>query len=242
MIGRAGDKPTPPINLIGDFGGGGMLLAFGVVCGILEASHSGRGQVIDAAMVDGAALLAAMIHGFRATGFWKERGTNLLDTGAWQYDVYETADGRYISFGSLEPQFLAEMLRLTGLADGVDGGGPVPDSSDRAAWPAMKERMTALVKTRTRAEWCELLEGSDACFAPVLDPAEAADHSHNRHRETFIDVGGVVQPAPAPRFSRTEPRVSRPPSPPGEDTDQALMDWGMSKEEVAGLRQAEAIR
>jgi alpha-methylacyl-CoA racemase len=242
MIGRAGDKPTPPINLIGDFGGGGMLLAFGVVCGILEASRSGKGQVIDAAMVDGAALLAAMMHGFRATGFWKERGTNLLDTGAWQYDVYETADGRYISFGSLEPQFLAEMLRLTGLADAVDGRGPVPDSSDRGAWPAMKERMTALVKTRTRAEWCELLEGSDACFAPVLDPAEAADHSHNRHRETFIDVGGVVQPAPAPRFSRTEPRVSRPPSPPGEDTDQALMDWGMSKEEVAGLRQAEAIR
>ena len=242
MIGRAGEKPTPPINLIGDFGGGGMLLAFGVVCGILEAARSGQGQVIDAAMVDGAALLAAMMYGLRATGFWKERGTNLLDGGAWHYDVYETADGRYISFGSLEPQFLAEMLRITGLADGVDGLGPVPDSGDRSAWPAMKERVAALVKTRTRSEWCELLEGSDACFAPVLDPDEAADHAHNRHRRTFIEVEGVVQPAPAPRFSRTEPEVSRPPSRPGGDTDRALADWGISEDEVAGLRQAEAIR
>jgi alpha-methylacyl-CoA racemase len=242
MIGRAGEKPTPPINLIGDFGGGGMLLAFGVVCGILEAGRSGQGQVIDAAMVDGAALLAAMMHGFRSTGLWKERGTNLLDTGAWQYDVYETADGGYISFGSLEPQFLAEMLRITGLAHGVDGHGPVPDPGDRTAWPAMKERMAELVKTRTRSEWCELLEGSDACFAPVLDPGEAAGHPHNRHRGTFIEVAGVVQPAPAPRFSRTEPEVSRPASRPGYDTDAALADWGISDDEVARLRQAEAIR
>ncbi len=242
MIGRAGEKPTPPINLIGDFGGGGMLLAFGVVCGILEAGRSGLGQVIDAAMVDGAALLAAMMYGLRASGVWRERGTNLLDTGAWQYNVYETADGRYISFGSLEPQFLAEMLRLTGLADGVDGHGPVPDSSDRSAWPTMKERMAALVKTRTRTEWCELLEGSDACFAPVLEPDEAADHAHNRQRRTFIDVEGVVQPAPAPRFSRTEPEVSSPPSRPGGDTDRALVDWGISEENVARLRRAEAIR
>jgi alpha-methylacyl-CoA racemase len=241
MIGRAGEKPTPPINLIGDFGGGGMLLAFGVVCGILEAGRSGRGQVVDAAMVDGAALLATMMYGLRAAGAWKERGTNILDTGAWQYEVYETADGGYISFGSLEPQFLAEMLRLTGLAADIDGEGPVPDASDRAAWPAMKARMAALIKTRSRQEWCELLEGSDACFAPVLGPDEAPEHPHNRHRQTFIEVEGVVQPAPAPRFSRTPPEVAGPPSRPGQATDQALLDWGLTENEVAGLRRDEVI-
>jgi alpha-methylacyl-CoA racemase len=242
MIGRAGEPPVPPLNLVGDFGGGGMLLAYGVVCGLLETSRSGQGQVIDAAMVDGAALLAAMMHGFRASGMWKERGTNLLDTGAWYYEVYETADGGHVSFGSLEPQFFQEMLQRTGLASDVDGQGPVPDPSDRTTWPAMKERMAALIKTRTRAEWCELLEGGDACFAPVLSAEEAPAHPHNRQRATFAEVAGVAQPAPAPRFSRTAPEIAGPPTRPGQHTDEALHEWGFGVDEVAKLRDAGAVR
>jgi alpha-methylacyl-CoA racemase len=235
MIGRAGQPPTPPINLIGDFGGGGMLLAYGVVCALLETSRSGRGQVIDAAMVDGAALLAAMIHGFRSSGTWGERGTNVLDTGAWYYEVYETADSGHVSFGSLEPQFFQEMLRITGLKD-------VPDPHDRASWPAMKERLAAVIKTRTRAEWCELLEGSDACFAPVLSPEEAVGYPHNQLRATFTEVAGVTQPAPAPRFSRTRPEIAGPPSWPGQHTDAALAEWGLAADEIAKLRDAGAVR
>ena len=242
MIGRRGQAPVPPLNLVGDFGGGGMFLAFGVVCGILEASRSGQGQVIDAAMVDGAAVLAAMMHGFISSGIWGERGTNMLDTGAWYYDVYETSDGRYISLGSIEPQFLAEMLRITGLADDVDGKGPLPEQNDRSQWPAMKERLAAVIRTRTRDEWCQLLEGSDACFAPVLGPQEAAAHPHNAERGTFTEVAGVVQPAPAPRFSRTAPEIAGPPARPGQHTDSALAEWGFSDAEIAKLRDAEAIR
>jgi alpha-methylacyl-CoA racemase len=235
MIGRSQDRPVPPLNLIGDFGGGGMLLAFGVVCALLEAARSGQGQVIDAAMVDGAALLAAMVYGFQAAGIWRERGTNLIDTGAWYYEVYETADGGYVSLGSLEPQFFQEMLQRTGLRD-------TPDPDDRPTWPAMKERMAALIKTRTRAEWCELLEGTDACFAPVLSPAEAIEHPHNRHRATFTEVAGVAQPAPAPRFSRTAANVGGPPSWPGQHTEVALHDWGFDDVEIAKLRDAGAVR
>jgi alpha-methylacyl-CoA racemase len=235
MIGRAGQPPTPPINLIGDFGGGGMLLAYGVVCALLETGRSGQGQVIDAAMVDGAALLAAMIHGFRSGGTWGERGTNVLDTGAWYYEVYETADGGHVSFGSLEPQFFQEMLQIIGLSD-------VPDPHDRATWPAMKERMAAVIKTRTRAEWCELLEGSDACFAPVLSPEEAVGYPHNRQRATFTEVAGVTQPAPAPRFSRTTPEIAGPPTWPGQHTEAALADWGFAADEIAKLRDAGAVR
>ena len=242
MIGRAGAPPVPPLNLVGDFGGGGMLLAYGVVCGLLEASRSGQGQVIDAAMVDGAALLAAMMHGFRASGMWGERGTNLLDTGAWYYEVYETADGGHVSFGSLEPQFFQEMLRITGLAEDADGHGAVPDPTDRSTWPDMKERMAALVKTRTRAEWCELLEGTDACFAPVLSAAEAPGHPHNQQRGTFAEVGGVPQPAPAPRFSRTAPEIQGPPTRAGQHTDEALRDWGFGSDDIAKLRHAGAVR
>jgi alpha-methylacyl-CoA racemase len=242
MIGRKGQAPVPPLNLIGDFGGGGMMLAFGVVCGILEAGRSGTGQVIDAAMVDGSALLAGMIYGLRAIGMWGERGTNMLDTGAWYYDVYETADGGYISLGPIEAHFCEELVRRTGLADDVDGKGPLPEQNDRSAWPAMKERLAALVKTRTRAEWCELLEGSDACFAPVLDPDEAAKHPHNVERGTFTDVAGVLQPAPAPRFSRTVPEIAGPPVGPGQNTDEALADWGFTASEIVDLRTADAIR
>ncbi|HET6965723.1 MAG TPA: CaiB/BaiF CoA-transferase family protein, partial [Acidimicrobiales bacterium] len=240
MIGRKGEPPLPPLNLVGDFGGGGMLLAYGVVCALLEASRSGQGQVIDAAMVDGAAVLGAMIHGLRALGVWGERGTNLLDTGAWFYEVYETSDGRYISLGSIEPQFLEEMVRLTGLAD--DGAGELPHQQDRATWPSMKERMAAVIRTRTRDEWCRILEGSDACFAPVLSPEEAAEHPHNAARGTFIRPEGILQPAPAPRFSRTVPELSGPPARPGEHTDATLADWGFPADEVAKLRQAGAIK
>ncbi len=236
MIGRQGQAPVPPLNLVGDFGGGGLLLACGVVCALLEATRSGRGQVIDAAMVDGAALLATMIHGLRGTGLWGERGTNLLDTGAWFYDVYETSDGRYISIGSIEPQFLAEMVRLTGLE------GDLPDQNDQATWPEMKQRLAALIRTRTRDEWVAVLEGSDACFAPVLDPDEAATHPHNVARATFVEEHGIVQPAPAPRFSRTAAGIAGPPARPGQHTDSTLADWGFSAEEVARLKEAGAVR
>jgi alpha-methylacyl-CoA racemase len=236
MIGRAGQPPVPPLTLVGDFGGGGMLLAFGVVSALLEASRSGQGQVIDAAMVDGAALLSAMFHGMRASGGWTdERGANLLDSGAYHYEVYETADGRYISLGPLDARSHDLMVRLMGL-------DPAPDPDDRAGWAATKSRLAALVKTKTRDEWCGLLEGTDACFAPVLEPGEAPDHPHNQARATFVEIDGVVQPAPAPRFSRTVPSAPRPPVRVGQDTDGALVDWGFSVDEVAELRKADAVR
>lgn len=241
LIGRRGEPPVPPINLVADFGGGGMVLALGVVAAILEASRSGRGQVVDAAMVDGAALLATMVWGLAGTGGWGERGTNLLDTGAWFYETYECADGRYVSFGSLEPQFYAQMLRLTGLDGDTDGGGPVPDQYDQSTWPEMKQRMAALVRTKTRAEWCTLLEHTDACFAPVLGLDEAANHAHNRARGTFIEVDGVVQPAPAPRFSHTPTAVPSPPPAPGADTDAVLGGLGFAAGDIAALRATGAV-
>lgn len=235
-FGRAGAPPAPPLNLVGDFGGGGMFLAFGVVCGILEAARSGQGQVIDAAMVDGAAVLMTMIHGLRHLGMWQdERGTNLLDTGAHFYDAYETADGRWVAVGALEPQFYEELKRLTGLED--DG-----DRMDRARWPEYRERLADIFAQKTRDEWAEVLEGTDACFAPVLTMDEAARHPHNATRGTFVEVEGVLQPGPAPRFSRTRPEVQGPPPHPGQHTDDALADWGFTAEEVAKLRDAGAIR
>jgi alpha-methylacyl-CoA racemase len=242
LFGRAGERPVPPVNLIGDFGGGGMLLAFGLVSALFEAVRSGQGQVVDAAMIDGAALLSSMIFGFKAQGTWQERGTNLLDTGAWYYEVYETSDGGHISFGSLEPAFYAEMLRITGLADDIDGRGPLPAQGDRAAWPEMKERMAAIIKTKTRDEWCALGDGTDACFAPVLELDEVASHPHHQHRHTFVEVDGVTQPAPAPRFSRTVATLSGPSTYPGQHTDEALADWGFAADEVAALRAAGAVR
>jgi alpha-methylacyl-CoA racemase len=242
MIGRKGEPPVPPLNLVADFGGGGMLLAFGVVSALLEASRSGRGQVIDAAMVDGAALQAAMVHGLIAAGSWGERGTNLLDTGAWFYETYETADGRFISLGPIDARSCDELVRRIGLADDVDGRGPLPDQDDRTTWPAMKERVAALIRTKTRDEWCAVLEGTDACFAPVLEAGEAPDHPHNRDRGLFVEVGGVVQPAPAPRFSRTPGAISSPPPAPGEHTDDALRSWGFAAAEVDDLRERAVVR
>ena len=231
-IGRAGEKPLPPLNLVGDFGGGGMLLAFGIVSALFERSRSGKGQVVDAAMVDGAALLMTMMHGFRHMGLWKdERGTNLLDTGSHFYDTYETADGRYVSIGSIEPQFYQELLRLTGLE-----GEELPRQMERNAWGPLAERLTEIFKSKTRDEWCEIMEGTDVCFAPVLSMGEAPNHAHNRARQTYVTVEGSVQPAPAPRFSRTPPEVRCGHRRPGQDTLAVLSDHGFSRDEIEALQ------
>jgi alpha-methylacyl-CoA racemase len=236
-IGRRGEAPMPPLNLIGDYGGGGMLLAFGVVCGVVEAQRSGQGQVVDAAMVDGAAVLMTMTHALRAMGVWNdERGTNLLDTGAHFYNVYETADGKYVAIGSIEPQFYAELLRLTGLE-----GEELPWQHDRQEWPALKDRLAAIFKTKTRDEWRDLMEGTNVCFAPVLSIPEAIEHPHNVDRGTFVEVAGIRQPGPAPRFSRTVPEISSPPPHAGQHTDEVLAAAGFDPDRVAKLREAGAI-
>jgi alpha-methylacyl-CoA racemase len=236
-FGRAGGKPTPPINLVGDFGGGGMFMAFGVVCGILEARTSGQGQVIDVAMVDGTAVLMTMMWGLRKIGFWEETlGTNVLDTGAPFYDTYETADGNFVSVGALEPQFYAELLQRLGLAD-----EDLPGQMDRAGWDRLRDRFAAIFKTKTRDEWDALLLGSDACYAPVLTMSEATRDEHIRARGTVVELDGVEQPAPAPRFSRTAPEVQRPAPWPGQHTDEALRDWGLDDGEISKLREAGAV-
>lgn len=236
MIGRSGEGPLPPINLLGDYGGGGMLLVVGIVSALLEAQHSGKGQVVDAAMVDGAALLAARMHGLRGVGQWGDRGTNILDSGAWFYNVYETMDGRYIALGPIEPQFLSEMLSLMELP------GDVPEQLDRSTWPDMKQRVASWIKTKTRDEWCKVFKDSDACFTPVLEPDEAIEHPHNVQRGTFVSRNGVVQPAPAPRFSRTPADIAGPPAAPGDHTDGVLADAGFKAGEIHALRQSGAIR
>jgi alpha-methylacyl-CoA racemase len=234
---RRGERPVPPLNTVGDFGGGGMFLAVGVLAALLEAKSSGKGQVVDAAMVDGAAYLITMFYEWLAGGVWKdEPGTNILDTGAHFYEVYETSDGKYVSIGSIEPQFYAELLRLAGLEK-----ADLPAQSDQNAWPAMKERLGALFRTRTRDEWCRIMEGSDVCFAPVLSLREAPAHPHNVARKTFVEVEGALQPAPAPRFSRTPAAIQRPPAVPGEHTDEVLGEWGFSAAEISRLRAARAI-
>jgi alpha-methylacyl-CoA racemase len=242
LFGRLGEAPVPPVNLIGDFGGGGLVLAFGVVCALLETTRSGVGQVIDAAMIDGAALLAAMLWGFKGVDQWGPHGTNALDTGAWYYEVYETADGEYVTFGSIEPQFRAELEQIIGLRDDVDGAGPVPDVEDPTTWPGMKQRVAALVRTKTQREWCSLLEGTDACFAPVLDLETAPRHPHMAGRGVFVEIDQVVQPAPAPRFGRTPGAVQGPAPRLGEHTDVVLADWGLTPVEIAELRETGAIR
>ncbi len=231
-IGRPGSKPVPPLNLVGDFGGGGMLLAFGMVCGMLEAQRSGKGQVIDAAMVDGAAALMAMFFSMRAGGaFSDKRGTNLLDGGAHFYDTYETSDARHICIGSIEPQFYALLLEKAGLD--LERFKPQMDAQQ---WPALKEELTRVFKTKTQAQWCQIMEGSDVCFAPVLSIFEAPDHPHNRARSSFVTVDGVVQPAPAPRFSRTKPEISHGARLPGEDSGAVLRDCGFSPQEIKSLQ------
>ncbi len=236
-IGRKGERPVPPLNLVGDFGGGGMMLAFGIVCALYEAQKSGKGQVVDAAMIDGSAALMAMMYGFRASGFWTdERGVNMLDGGSHFYDTYETADGKYVSIGSIEPQFYALLLKHTGLDE-----PEYQDQLNPAKWPAFKERLTEIFKEKTRDEWCEIMEGTDVCFAPILSLDEARHHPQNRARNTFIEVEGVPQPAPAPRFSRTSPETPKPPPRIGEDTEEVLADFGFSPDEIESLKGAEVI-
>jgi len=233
-IGRAGQKPTPPLNLVGDFGGGALYLALGIACGLLEAQRSGQGQVVDAAMTDGAASLMTMFFGMRAAGqFTTERGGNILDSGAFFYEVYECADGRHVAVAPIEDKFLAELFRLIDV-DPKD----FPAKLDAAGWKAAKEKLAAVFKTRTQAEWCRLLEGSDACFAPVLSLDEAPAHPHNTARGTFVTIDGITQPAPAPRFSRTP---SATPTPPEAPDAEVLRGWGFGEDEIAALREAAAV-
>ena len=238
-IGPAGGKPVPPLNLVGDYGGGAMLLGFGVLAAVYECQRSGRGQVVDAAMVDGAGTLMSIFHGLGAAGRWDfgRRGANLLDGGAPFYDTYETADGKYVALGALEPKFFAELAERIGLDEKF-----AKRQYDPRSWPELREAIAAAMRGRTRDEWCALLEGSDACFAPVLTLKEAPAHAHAAARGGFIEVGGVTQAAPAPRFSRSTPEAPRPAVEPGANTDAVLAEAGFGAEEIAALRAADVAR
>ncbi len=236
-IGPKGGKPVPPLNLVGDFGGGGMLLAFGLVCALLEASRSGKGQVVDSAMIDGTAVLMSMFFTMNAAGMMKdERGSNMLDGGAHFYDTYETSDNKYISIGSIEPQFYALLVEKAGLP-----ATEFAAQMDQSRWPEYKEKITRVFKTKTRDEWCGIMEGTDVCFSPVLSLGEVADHPHNKARETFVELDGIVQPAPAPRFSRTTVGVSHSSRVPGEDTASVLAQAGFSESEIQSLVESGAV-
>jgi alpha-methylacyl-CoA racemase len=237
MFGRANEKPAPPLNLVADMGGGGMLLAFGMACALLERQRSGKGQVIDAAMVEGAALLATSIYPRRASGLWRDqRGSNLLDTGAHFYEVYETEDGGFMAVGAIEPQFYAALLQGMAL-----DAGQLPDQMDRTRWPEMKQRFAAVFKSKTRAEWTRIFDGTDACASPVLSPVEAAEHEHNRARAAFRETAGILHPGQAPRFSRTDLEMPCDPPLHGEHSDAVLRDFGFELEEIAALRLAKAV-
>lgn len=235
-IGRAGQKPTPPLNLVGDYGGGALYLAFGLVCALLEAKGSGRGQVVDAAMVDGAASLMTPFYGLVASGTHdRPRGENQLDSGAAWYEVYECADGRWLSVAPIERRFRREFFRLIGL------DAAAPDGDDPADGPELKRLIAARIAEKPLAEWCAVLEGTDACAAPVLSLAEAPSHPHARARGSFVEIDGILQPAPAPRFSRTMPATPAPPEPAGAGTEEALREWGIDAEKVVRLRSAGVI-
>ena len=228
-IGRAGEKPGIPLNLVGDFGGGGLMLAYGMVCGLLEAKNSGKGQVVDAAMIDGAATLMAITFAANQSGFWTdERGTNMLDSGSHFYEVYETSDGKYISLGSIEPQFYAALLTKLG-----DDAQHFENQFDAPNWPVMKEKLAAIIKRKTRDEWDEEFAGANVCYAPVLSMEEVRHHPHHQARGTFLDDGEVWEPAPAPRFSRTPGTIRRNPGVIGEHSEEVLRDFGFSEEEIA---------
>jgi alpha-methylacyl-CoA racemase len=236
-IGPAGGPPAIPINLVADFGGGGMLLAFGVACALIERATSGLGQVVDAAMVDGASLLAVVVHAYAGFGWVEERGSNLLDGGAHFYNVYECADGEYVAVGAIEPQFYAALIAGLGLA-----GEQLPDQMDVGSWPEMRKRFAEIFRTRSRDEWCMDLEGTDALVSPVMTWSESKRHPHNVARGTFVDIDGIKQPGPAPRFDRTPGAISRSPPSAGQHTEEALGDWGFTAEEIAALREQDAIR
>jgi alpha-methylacyl-CoA racemase len=236
-IGRAGQPPTPPLNLVGDFGGGALYLAFGLACGLLEAQRSGKGQVVDAAMVDGAASLMTMFYALHAAGsFTATRGANALDSGAFFYDVYECADGKYVSLAPIEDKFLEELLRRLEIDP-----AEMPPKMNRRRWPEAKAKLAARFKRKTRDEWCRILEGSDVCFAPVLSLAEAPSHPHNLARQSFVEIDGIVQPAPSPRFSRTPAGRPTPPEIPGERGIASLAQWGLPSAEIAALKRSGAL-
>ncbi|MCR9261404.1 MAG: CoA transferase [Pseudomonadaceae bacterium] len=231
-IGRQGERPVPPLNLVGDFGGGGMLLAYGLVCGMLESQRSGKGQVVDAAMVDGSAALMAMFFSFAASGaFTDQRGTNLLDGAAHFYDTYETKDGKHVCIGSIEPQFYALLIEKAGLDP-----EKYAKQMDPTQWPVLKADLTQTFLTKTQAEWCGIMEGTDVCFSPVLSIFEAPEHPHNKARNSFMEIDGVMQQAPAPRFSRTSPEISHGARVPGQDTLSVLQDYGFSTDEITTLQ------
>ncbi|MCX7585273.1 CaiB/BaiF CoA transferase family protein [Phenylobacterium sp. 58.2.17] len=232
-----GDKPIPPLNLVGDFGGGALYLAFGLLAGVLNARQTGQGQVIDCAMSDGAASLMAMFYGFKASGMWKEeRRANLLDGGAHFYDTYQCADGKWISIGSIEPQFYALLLEKTGINDPAFAA-----QMDRGAWNDLRGKLAHVIAQKTQAEWCEIMDATDVCFAPVLDLDAAPKHPHNVARQTFVELGGVVQPAPAPRFSATPGEIQGPPPAIGAHDREALADWGFSPAAIDELKAAGAL-
>ena len=239
VLGLIGTRDTPvmPLNLLGDFAGGGMLLALGIAAALVETRHSGKGQVIDAAMVDGAALLSTFVHGVRVGPGWGARGSNILDGGSHFYNVYECADGRYLSVAAVEPQFYATLVALLGLP-----ADELPDQLDPTTWPAMRKRFAEMFRTRTRDEWCSIFDGTDACCAAVLDLDEVMTNDHLAFRGTFVERDGVAQPSPAPRFSRTPAELSGPPADPGEHTDQTLVRLGFSMSEVDALRACSAVR
>ena len=236
-IGRPGSPPVPPLNLIGDFGGGGMLLALGLVSALLESKQSGKGQVVDAAMTDGSALLMTMIYTMQSSGFWKDSmGSNMLDGGAQFYDTYECSDGKLISLGSIEPQFYKLLCDLAGFDNKLSS-----DQMSRDDWPEKKKAVKEIILTKTREEWCQIMEGTDVCFAPVLNMEEAPNHPHNKARQTFIELEGVTQPAPAPRFSRTNPEVQSSPSLVGEHTDEILQSLNLGADEIEKLKRSGSV-
>ena len=238
-LGPAGAPPLPPLNYVADFGGGGMLLVVGVLAALWERDRSGCGQVVDASMVEGAALITSVLHGLRARGLWNEqRGANLFDGSAPFYAAYECADGRYVAVGALEPKFFATLLAGLGLEDAPD----LPGQFDRSGWPRLGARIAGVFKTRPRDEWAELFAASDACVTPVLSPFEAHEHPHNAARGTFVEVAGVRQPGPAPRFSRTPGGVAGPSPSPGADGAEALSDWGVPGDRIAALTDAGVVR
>ena len=235
---RPGEKPMHPLNLVGDFGGGALYLAVGLLAALHSAKVTGQGQVVDCSMADGSASLMAMFYGMNAAGTWTDEvGANLLDGGAHFYDSYECSDGNFISIGSIEPQFYAELLEKLGLTDDPD----FRRQMDKSKWPALKQRLIDRFKTKTRDQWCAIMEGTDICFGPVLTLKEALKHPHNIARKTFVEVEGVPQPAPAPRFSATVSKIHSPPPIIGQHTESALKDWGLSGNDVEALRKAGAI-
>ena len=247
-IGRKGQAPAVPLNVIGDFGGGSLYLAMGILAGVIQARVSGKGQVVDAAIIDGVASLLTMQYGLKQMGLWSDdRGAGLLNGGAPFYDVYETKDGLHVSIAAVEKRFYEELLERIGLnADDLPNeegryAAELPEQNDQASWEHMRERFAEIFKTRTRAEWCEILEGTDACFAPVLDMDECVTHPHNAARNMYVEVKGVLNPQPAPRFSRTPSEIKCPPPKSGADTEAALSDWGLSEDQIASLKAAKVI-